>query len=303
MNRREALSSLGLLTAGLPTTPLTESYQRKRVLRVAHLTDVHMMPRPKAEAALATCLHQLQSMKDRPAFILNGGDAIMDALSRNKTTVRRQWKVWNRIMEQENGLPIHHCIGNHDVWGYNGSKKDPLYGKAWVVDQLELSNRYYSFDHSGWHFVVLDSTQPTPEGGWYTARLDEPQRDWLENDLRKTDLKKPVLILSHIPILSASVLYNRKVQTNGRREISSGLLHTDSSDLIRLFHKRPNVKVCLSGHTHLLDRVDYNGVTYLNNGALSGDWWDNSTYHHTHAGYALIDLFNDGWVERTYVNC
>lgn len=301
MNRREALSSIGLLTTGLATPERTNPYLRKRVLRVAHLTDVHMMPRPKAEASLAMCLQQLQSMKDRPDFILNGGDAIMDALSRDKGTVRRQWNVWNRIWQQENALPIYHCIGNHDVWGYNGSKNDPLYGKTWATEQLKMTHRYYSFDHSGWHFVVLDSTQPTPEGGWYTARIDEEQLSWLKTDLRKTDAKKPVLILSHIPILSASVLYNRKVQKNGQREISGGLLHTDATELIQLFHKRPNVKVCLSGHTHLLDRVDYNGVTYLNNGALSGDWWDRSTYHHTRAGYALIDLYDDGWVQRTYV--
>ena len=301
MNRREALASLGLLTTRLSTPEFPETYRRKRVLRVAHLTDMHMMPRANAEVALAKCLHRLQSMKDRPAFILNGGDTIMDALSRDKNTVRKQWNVWNRIIKAENSLPIHACIGNHDVWGYNGSKKDPLYGKAWAVEQLGLANRYYSFDHSGWHFVVLDSTQPRPEGGWYTARLDDQQRDWLEKDLRKTDAKKPVLILSHIPILSASVLSNQRVQKNGRREISGGLLHTDAADLIQLFHKRPNVKVCLSGHTHLLDRVDYNGVTYLCNGALSGDWWDKPAYYETRAGYALIDLFDDGWVERTYV--
>ena len=302
MNRREALASIGLLTTGLTTTGFSESYQRKRVLRVAHLTDIHMMPRPNAEVALAKCLHRLQSMNDRPAFILNGGDTIMDALSRDKSTVQKQWNVWNRILKQENSLPIHHCIGNHDVWGYNGSKKDPLYGKAWAVEQLGLANRYYSFDHSGWHFIVLDSTQPKPEGGWYTARLDDKQRDWLEKELRNTDAKKPVLILSHIPILSASVLYDQKVQKNGRREISSGLMHTDATELIQLFHKRRNVKVCLSGHTHLLDRVDYNGVTYLCNGALCGDWWDKPMYHETRAGYALIDLFDDGWVERTYVS-
>ncbi|WP_128543094.1 metallophosphoesterase family protein [Larkinella soli] len=300
MNRREALSSIGLLT-GLAPTDLANPHRRKRVLRLAHLTDAHMMPRRKAEESLAKCLHRLQSMKDRPAFILNGGDAIMDALSRDKNTVKKQWDVWNRILKDDNSLPVYHCIGNHDVWGYDGGREDPLYGKAWATEQLGLSNRYYSFDHSGWHFVVLDSTQPNAEGGWYTARLDDEQRDWLEKDLRKTDEKKPVLILSHIPILSASVFYDDEVQKNGKWEIPGGWLHTDASDLIRLFHKNRNVKVCLSGHMHLLDRVDYNGVTYLCDGAVSGNWWDSDVYHETRAGYALIDLFSDGSVERTYV--
>ena len=53
---------------------------------------------------------------------------------------------------------------------------------------------------------------------------------------------------------------------------------------------------------HLLDRVDYNGVAYLCNGAVSGNWWTSDTYQQTKAGYALIDLYDDGTVERTYLH-
>ena len=66
-------------------------------------------------------------------------------------------------------------------------------------------------------------------------------------------------------------------------------------------YQHPNVKAALSGHTYLLDRVDYNGVAYLCNGAVSGNWWKSDTHYQTKAGYALIDLFDDGSVERTYL--
>jgi hypothetical protein len=52
---------------------------------------------------------------------------------------------------------------------------------------------------------------------------------------------------------------------------------------------------------HLLDRVEYNGVTYLCNGAVSGNWWKTEMHEQTKAGYALFDLYDDGTVERTYL--
>jgi len=67
-----------------------------------------------------------------------------------------------------------------------------------------------------------------------------------------------------------------------------------------LFLKHSNVKVCVSGHIHLVDRVDYNGVSYLCNGAISGNWWKGN-FQETPPGYSLIDLFDDGTWRREYV--
>ncbi len=75
----------------------------------------------------------------------------------------------------------------------------------------------------------------------------------------------------------------------------------DAAQLIALFYQHPNVKACLSGHMHLLDRAEYNGVTYLCNGSVAGNWWKDATYQQTHSGYALFDLYDDGTVERTYI--
>ena len=77
-------------------------------------------------------------------------------------------------------------------------------------------------------------------------------------------------------------------------------MHTDCMKLKDLFAKHPNVKLCLSGHLHLLDRVDYNGVTYLCNGAVSGSWW-NGRHKDCDEGYAVVDLYDDGSFEQEYV--
>ncbi|HEX8316065.1 MAG TPA: hypothetical protein VF609_13780, partial [Flavisolibacter sp.] len=109
-----------------------------------------------------------------------------------------------KILQEENRLPIHHIIGNHDVWGWQvkdeSIKVDPLYDKAWAVKQYGLTNRYYSFEKKDWKFIILDSTQQN--GGGYIARLDDPQMAWLESELKHTSSDQHICIASHIPIVS-----------------------------------------------------------------------------------------------------
>jgi len=57
-------------------------------------------------------------------------------------------------------------------------------------------------------------------------------------------------------------------------------MHVDAAKIKDLFAKHKNVKLCLSGHLHLVDRVDYNGVTYLCDGAVCGGWWKGPRARH-----------------------
>jgi 3',5'-cyclic-AMP phosphodiesterase len=176
-----------------------------------------------------------------------------------------------------------------------------LYGKAWAKIELKLKERYYSFDSHGWHFIVLDSTHIRPDGKWYTAKLDEEQFKWLQSDLKNLPENAKVLVLSHIPILAASAFLDGDNAQTGDWVVPGAWMHIDAGKIIELFYKHPQVKVCLSGHLHLLDKVVYNNVTYYCNGATSGSWWDDEPYHQTHAGYAIVDLYEDGNSTRQYV--
>ena len=297
--RRDLLKSAALL----PLTAFAAPAQppKQRAVRFAYIGDTHITPDLKPMKAVAACLHHLQNQADKPAFILHGGDVIMDALGRDKAAVAAQWQAWQQVIKAENSLPIDHCIGNHDIWGVADAKSDARYGKAWVQEELKLPNRYRSFARNGWHFIVLDSVQTNPDGSWYTAHLDESQFAWLENELKSLPASTPVLLLSHIPILSATAFYDQNTVKNGNWALPGSWIHTDATRLFALFHQHPNVKVALSGHMHLLDRSEYNDVTYCCNGAVSGNWWKTDTYHETPAGYALIDLYTDGSFDRTYV--
>jgi 3',5'-cyclic AMP phosphodiesterase CpdA len=228
-----------------------------------------------------------------------GGLSLCRRQTDERTTL--QWNLFKSVMKQECSLPVKSCIGNHDTWGWNKAKSkttgdEPLWGKNRAVHELGLPNRYYSFDQAGWHFIVLDSTHTDGADG-YIAKMDEKQYQWLVADLAKT----PVLLLSHQPIFSAAAFLSGNDETIGSTwELRAARMHIDARRLRNLFKKHPNVKLALSGHLHLVDRVDYCGVTYLCNGAVSGAWWKGDNQE-CDEGYGLIDLYDDGSFANQYV--
>lgn len=282
---------------------------RRRVLRLAHLTDTHVMPPLEGfqdpVAGFARALRHVHAQPERPDLILFGGDLIMDSLKREKAEALAQWELWKKIVADEVTIPYQICLGNHDVWGWAARQpaweSDPLYGKRLALEALGLKDRYYSFDRAGWHFVVLDSTQIDYDSQHgYTARFDDAQFAWLAADLAATPRETPVLILSHIPILSSCVFFDDDLEKTGTWVIPGAWMHIDARRCKDLFHQHPNVKVCLSGHVHLVDDVSYLGVRYLCNGAVCGGWWKGKCQEFDPA-YALVDLYNDGTVENRLV--
>lgn len=276
---------------------------RKRVLRLAHLTDIHVQPERHAKQGLAACLRHVQAQKDRPDLILSGGDTIMDGFEQTKERTQTQWTLLKQVLKEECRTPIEFCIGNHDIWGWHKERSkttgdEPGYGKTWAMDEFGIAERFRSFDRAGWHFVVLDSV--FPKGNGYTARLDDAQFEWLAGDLAAVKKTTPVCVLSHIPIISASAYMLGSNEKSGNWSIPGSYVHIDARKIKDLFLKHPNVKVCLSGHLHLVDRVDYNGVSYLCNGAVSGNWWK-GRHQECDEGYAMLNLFDDGTFEREYV--
>jgi len=276
----------------------------ERVLRLAHLTDLHVQPERNAEAGLIACFQHVQSLDDPPQLILTGGDSVMDVMYTDASRAKVQAEIWHRVIKNECSLPVKSAIGNHDVWGWGRERSqttgdEPNWGKAWGEDLLGLSNRYYKFDHSGWRFIVLDSTYPEGEG--YIAKLDDEQFEWLANTLAETSSETPVMVMSHIPILSiAAFAARRSPDKMEHPQVTRGGVHLDGGKIGDLFLKHPNVKLCVAGHLHRLDQVQYDGVTYCCNGAVSGNWW-RGPHGECHEGYALVDLYADGSFENKYV--
>jgi 3',5'-cyclic-AMP phosphodiesterase len=319
MNRRHFLRGAGIAAAASTfnltgaAAPAPSILNPKRSVRIAHLTDIHVMPITDLHKdagfiydpaeSMAKALHHVQSLADRPDWIFNGGDCIMDALKQTREYTKAQWDLWQSVLRNELELPLRSAIGNHDVWGW--ANPDALqrsdYGKKWAIEELKLSERHYSFDSNGWRFIVLDSSFFAPsQSRGYMARLDEEQFAWLASTLEATPRDTHIAILSHIPIISFSPFFDGDNETTGMWQVPGEWMHIDARRIKDLFHKHANIRVCLSGHIHLQDEVKYLGIRYFCNGAVSGGWWKGN-YQEFPPAYALVDFYEDGTVSNQLI--
>lgn len=311
LSRREFVRSASALAAALAIPGVARAHDenppaasRKRALRIAHLTDMHVQAERRGDQGFAACLRHLRSQKDPAGLILFGGDTIFDSFDQNEARTRMLWELWQKLLRDECSTEFACCIGNHDIWGWNKSRsgtsgREARYGKKWVLEIFGVEKPWRSFNKGGWHFIILDSTHTDGRDG-YIAQLDDEQFEWLSADLAATSATTPVLVLSHIPILSAAAAMGHGTEKTGDWVVPGSWMHRDARRIKDLFLKHPNVKLACSGHLHLVDRVDYLGVSYLCNGAVSGGWWKGPNQE-CQPGYALIDLYADGGFERQYV--
>lgn len=261
----------------------------KPALTIAHITDVHIRPENGIPARFRKCLEEVKRKK--VDFFLNTGDSIHAADYKDITRERvlEQWAAWDECKSGFDGYELYTCIGNHDPWWAAPSKDDEMYGIGYVVKRANMPHRYYSFSKKNWHFMVLDGNNPG-------ISLDEEQLTWLRKELQAVPKGHFVLLMSHYPILTVTASWE-------------GGQHKDHKLLKELFYEhKDKVRVCLSGHQHLLDAAVYNNVHYYCNGAMSGFWWDKGDaksaqpgyYQETPPGYAVLKLYEDGRVENTY---
>jgi 3',5'-cyclic AMP phosphodiesterase CpdA len=299
MQRRSALKNIGGLLLVPSLTFGSTSAKKQPVLRVAHLTDIHLKNKFDAPARFVKCLHHMQQQNPKVDLVLNGGDVVFDMNKENISTINDQWQLSKSIMKSECSTPVRYCLGNHDIWWNEDDKGQAIYGKKYSMDQLGLVKPYYSFIQNGWKFIILDSVHLDIDNTWYIGKLGDEQFGWLEQELKATAPAMPVLVLTHIPILTATNLIEDN--TVNKWVMLGGDMHTDNAKIINLFYQHSNVKLCLSGHIHLREKLIYNNITYICNGAVSGAWWEGNR-RETAPGYGVIDLYADGSFTEDYVN-
>lgn len=291
MISRRGLIGTGAAALALPS--LSHANVFKKTLRVAHMTDFHIQPELHAfEGSEKAFAH---AMRQKPDLILSGGDHVMDSFEQSEARTKQQWDLFDRLRKEHMNVPLHPALGNHDCWGWfkkqsGTTGNEPRWGKKWFCDFFEIPRTYYSFDQGGWHFVVLDNIKLVV-GEAYDGEIDPEQLEWLKDDLAKT--KKPTLVMSHIPLMSVTSLalsYDPKPRSF---IVTSGLMTNNLEDIQAVFRANPQVKIALSGHTHRIDRIDYDGVAYLCGGAVCGNWWKGAVDRFK-PGYRILDLHEDG---------
>ncbi|MCW5938107.1 MAG: metallophosphoesterase [Fimbriimonadaceae bacterium] len=297
ITRRDLLASAAALAVTRPAWPIA---QGSKPLRVGHMTDFHAQPEMGAEPGVRKAIAHLMGQSPKPDLVVTGGDLIMDAFAAREDRTKTQWEVFTRLVKEGIDVPIKHTIGNHDVWGWNKAQSrttgdEPLWGKQWFLDLFEYEKTYQSFVMGGWKFVILDTVFETPDG--YNGLVEEEQLEWLK---REVETELPTVVFSHIPLFAPCTMVYRYDSKTGDWRVGGSLMTKNFNEIKTVFDKRKNVKLCVSGHIHLQDRYDYNGVSYLCAGAVCGAWWLGK-HRDFMPAYTVIDLWPDGTWKHEYI--
>jgi 3',5'-cyclic AMP phosphodiesterase CpdA len=261
--------ALALSRTGLARQSPGESF------RVCLFSDAHVpVPDPESEyrqQERAIKAFELAAAAG-PDLMVFGGDNVMAVdQGQSREVSEAQFANWEQLVRDHVEVPYVTCIGNHDIWYAEGNTRED--NKAMALESFDMPNRYYAQEAGGWKFLLLDVYNTGGE-----QVLDEEQWEWLEAELASTT--QPCAVVTHGPILSvAHQLVGGAIGAAGRfRE---------------LFLKHPHVRLALSGHMHCVEQIEYDEVTYVCAGAVSGSWWGGN-YSHFPPAYGLLDLQTDG---------
>jgi 3',5'-cyclic AMP phosphodiesterase CpdA len=250
----------------------------------AFLTDIHLQPELSAVEGFNKAIDTINLIN--PDFVLTGGDLVMDVLDQTYGRADSLYNLYESVTERFN-MPVYNTVGNHEVYGWHrqeaGLSEHPEFGKG--MFEKRLGERYYSFDHKGWHFMVLDGVFRSQEG-YYIGRIDDQQIGWIREDLEKTGKETPIIISVHIPfITSQTQLTEGSLVPNSR-----SLVLENSRDVLLLFWEY-NLKGVLQGHLHYLEDIHVNDqVHFITGGAVCGKWWNNQPGDPLEEGFLLVHI-------------
>jgi 3',5'-cyclic-AMP phosphodiesterase len=299
MDRRRflTLSAATAASAALPLVAQPPVIKSPGSLRFIYFTDTHLQPELSAADGTAKALRKIKSLK--PELCIQGGDHVMDmnAVPRDRSLMLLD--LYQKTEHALDGIPIHHVIGNHDVFGRdpasNVATNDALYGKQ-AFEQRFNTKTYRSFDQKGYHFILLDSIQTTPERE-FDAFIDPAQLEWLKQDLATTPAGTPIVVVSHVPLVSAVAQYAAPTDKAAK---THGLLLGNTYAVLPLFEGH-NVIAVLQGHTHINETVYWRDIPFITSGAVSGNWWKGTRWG-TPEGFTVLELDHGTahWRYETY---
>ena len=246
--RRSFIRKLGLVLAPVSLSWNIHAAARAtlRPVRFGLCADPHKDIMHDADERLRMFLGAAR--KEKAEFILQLGD-----FCRPYEKNREFLKIWEDFTGGR-----HHTLGNHDNDG----------GFTWqqVMDFLGMKSRYYSFDHGGWHFIVLDGNEKKPvnPAAGYPRHIGADQLAWLGDDLGRTTV--PTLVFSHQSLEDDEGVENRA-------EVRGVL---EKANATAGWHK---VGACMSGHHHIDFQREINGIQYIQINSMSYSWLGESYKH------------------------
>lgn len=178
-----ALLGLGIWP-GCTTAPAERKMAVTKPFQFIVVNDTHYMS-PECGEWLQKVVRQMKTHPDAQ-FCLHLGDITEKG--------EREHLAASRDIFKTLGRPVYMQIGNHD---YVGQADRTAY------EDLFPNQLNYLFEHGGWRFVGVDSTQGTQ---YQNTRINDATLTWIDKQLAKGDKAKPTVLFTHFP-LAAGVTY------------------------------------------------------------------------------------------------
>lgn len=226
------------------------------------ITDIHI----KHDASIINSYRKVvrKINKFNPDFVLSGGDQVFDVMRGGEQMADSLFTLFKKESSAIKA-PLYTTVGNHELFGiYEESITDSThhYYKYGAYEKY-LGKPYYSFDHKGWHFVVLNALDVN--GKKYIASFDQAQLDWLKQDLSALTKETPVVVMLHIPLVSVQNQFN--VPEGGVISQSTAVNRAQLMNILEPY----NLKLVLQGHLHYFEDIMVNGKTrFITGGAVAG---------------------------------
>jgi plastocyanin len=155
----------------------------------AQISDSHIgfakEANPNVTATLQEAVDRLNRQERRPAFVLHTGDI-------SQLSKPTEFDTADQVIRGIRTERVFYVPGEHDVLGDDGRQYLARYGKQTRGDG------WYSFDHSGVHFVGLVNVLNLKPGG--LGNLGAEQLAWLRKDLAGRASSTPIVVFAHIPL-------------------------------------------------------------------------------------------------------
>jgi predicted MPP superfamily phosphohydrolase len=131
--------------------------KNEHLFRIVHITDMHIFPSKKVEKAMSKLLVEIHSLDEKPDFVLNTGDNIMDAFKRLKEDVHEQLQAWLNYLKNKLEYPMYPCIGNHDVWGWGIDDKTECLGVNYFCNGADFEGWWKgNYQEFGPAYAIVD---------------------------------------------------------------------------------------------------------------------------------------------------
>ena len=192
----------------------------------------HKDANPDVSATLAESIAYVNALPAQPQMIIHTGD--ITHLSKPE-----EFDVAQSLLGGFRTKELHAVPGEHDVADPTVSEFFNRFGKP------SRGKGYYSFDHSGVHFVALINVLQAKDGG--AGYLGDEQLAWATADLESRSSSTPIVVFAHMPLWSVYDAW--------------GWRTSDSARLTDALRRFGSVTV-LNGHIHQIAQKVEGNITF-----------------------------------------